>query len=209
MQHQEPARRDELIELIRNGSTDPRIYEEVKKFNEAQVALRKERKLAVASIVEKMLEAKPPISIKELVDEDPSMLPSIEAIYDINAFKAGANSFGVTFRANGRKSGASSAARGRDLGPPILVIKVPGAKGQPMTIFKNSDLPPDTSSANPLKNSFLHVKGKGKDIAASLRSFVPEGSTEAKQFLATEEGNKFIARWAGWISRDGKRKDSI
>lgn len=211
MPNLQDARRDELIERIAKGSTDPEIYEEVKNLNLAQEALRNERKLAITLIVKKMHEAKPPISVKELIQVDQSMLPNIESIYDVNAFKASANSFGlsVSVNSNGKRRGTSAAARGKDLGPPILVIKVPRAKGQPMTIFKNSDLPPDTSVAKPLKSSFLHVRGKGKDIGASLRSFVPEGSLEAKQFLATDDGDKFIAQWAGWISRGGKRKDPV
>ena len=193
------------------GSTDPEINEEIKSLNLAQEALREERKLAIAAIVKKMLEAKPPISVKELTEADKSILPKIESLYDVNDFKAAAGSFGLSIKSdsNGKKSGTSSVTGRKDLDLPILVIKVPGAKGQPMKIFKNSELPPDTSPANPLKNSFRHVKEKGKDIGASLRSFVPEASIEAKQFLATTEGDKFIAQWAGWISRGGKRKESV
>ena len=211
MLYPQSARRDELIELIMRGSTDPEIYEEVKGLNLAQEALRDERKLAISLIVKKMLEAKPPISVKELIEADQSLLPKIEAIYDINAFKTSASSFGLSIKAdtNGKKIGTSSATRGKDLGLPILIIKVPGAKGQPMKIFKNSKLPLDTSAANPLKNSFFHVKGKGKDIGASLRSFLPEDSVEAKHFLATADGDQFIAKWAGWISRGGKRKEPV
>ena len=211
MSYPQSARRDELIELIIRGSTDLEIYEEVKSLNLAQEALREERKIAIALIVKKMLEANPPISVKELIEADQSMLPNIESIYDVNAFKASASSFGLSIKvdSNGKKSGTSSATRGKDLSLPILVIKIPGAKGQPMKIFKNSELPPDTSATNPLKNSFVYVKGKGKDIGVSLRSFVPEESIEAKNFLATAEGDQFIAQWAGWISRGGKRKEPV
>ena len=207
--HDSVTRRNELITLISEGSTDEKIFIELKKLNEADANAKKAWSEAIQSIVETMVKSEPSIGIADLITSNPALRPSIDSIYDADAFIAGAKVFGLSVSKIPKQNVVShsiyNVSKSKDLGIAVLVIKVPGAKGQATTIFQHSPLPADTSDKNKLKNSFVYVKGLEGDISLNLRKYA-NGQPQVQDFLSSTEGDQFVNKWAGWISRGGKRK---
>ena len=203
------TRRNELIALISEGSTDEKIFNEIKKLNEADANAKKAWSEAIQSIVETMAKSEPSIGVADLITSNPALRPNIDSIYDVDAFIAGAKVYGLSVSKISNEKvgrpGIPSIFKPKDLGMAIFVIKVPGAKGQATTIYQHSPFPADSSDKNKLKNSFVYVKGLEGDISLNLRKYANE-KPDAQKFLSTTEGDQFINKWAGWISRGGKRK---
>ena len=209
IKHDNITRRNELIALISGGSTDEKIFSEIKKLNEDDANAKKAWSEAIQSIVETMVKSEPSIGIADLITSNPALRPNIDSIYDADAFIASAKVFGLSVSKIPKQNVVShsiyNVSKSKDLGIAVLVIKVPGAKGQATTIFQHSPLPADTSDKNKLKNSFVYVKGLEGDISLNLRKYA-NGQPQVQDFLSSTEGDQFINKWAGWISRGGKRK---
>ena len=203
------TRRDELIALISGGSTDEEVFNEIKKLNEADANAKKAWNEAIQSIVEMMAKNEPSIRVADLITANPALKPKIESIYSADDFMAGAKIYGfsVTKISNEKVGirGIPSILKPKNLGMEVLVLKVPRAKGQPTTIFQHSPLPGDTTDKNKLKNAFVYIKGLEGDISLNLRKYA-NGQPKVQDFLSSAEGDQFISKWAGWISRGGKRK---
>jgi hypothetical protein len=206
-QHANVTRRSELLALISDGSTDDTIFKELKELNDADASAKKAWSDSIQAIVEMMAKSEPSIEIADLINASPTLRPTIGAIYDIDAFMAGAKAYGLsTVKVTDRSVRSNITGDGskpKDLGIAVLVIKVPKAKGQPTTIYQNTPLPADTSGVNKLKNSFVYVKGLEGSVAVNLRKLA---NADAREFLSTVEGDQFIDKWSGWISRGGKRR---
>lgn len=204
------TRRDELIALISGGSTDEEVFNEIKKLNEADANTKKAWTEAIQSIVEMMTKTEPPIGIADLITANPALKPKIESIYSADDCMAGTKAYGLSVSKISNEKlgirGIPPILKTKDLGMAILVLKVPKAKGQPTTIFQHSPLPADTTDKNKLKKSFVYVKNMDGDIGLNLRKFAGANSGEVQDFLSSPDGDTFIAKWAGWISRGGKRK---
>lgn len=207
--HTSVTRRNELLSLISEGSTDEKIFIELKKLNETDANAKKAWSEAIQSIVETMAKSEPSIEIADLITANPALRPNIDFIYDVDAFIAGAKVYGLSVskipKQNVGLHSIYNVPKSKDLGKAILVLKVPKAKGQPTKIYQYSLLPADTSDMNKLKNSFLYVRGLEGDIGLNLRKFSSD-QPEVQTFLSTVEGDEFINKWAGWISRGGKRR---
>lgn len=89
----------------------------------------------------------------------------------------------------------------KDYGLKLIKIKVAGKKGKGTTVAKDTPFPAATLAFGA---NFAHVKAMTGDIAANLKSFAIK-SPEAEEFLNTEDGHAFITKWAGYISRSGKK----
>ena len=203
------TRRNELLALISEGSTDEKIFTDLRKLNEVDANAKKARNDAIQSIVEAMSKNEPSIGIADLITANPDLRPNMESIYSADDVIAGAKAYGLSaFKISDEKvgrPGVPAILKTKDLGMAILVIKVPGAKGQATTIYQQSHLPADTSEKNKLKNAFVYIKGLEGDISLNLRRYA-NGQPQVKDFLSSTEGDQFINEWAGWISRGGKRK---
>lgn len=208
--HPSVIRRDELLALILEGSTDEKVFADLRKLNEADKSSKKAWSDSIQSIIEMMTRSEPTIGIVDLINASPSLRPVMEAVYDSDAFIAGAKAYRLSTvkTANGRvpTNNVGNSTKSKALGIAVLVIKVPGAKGQATTIYQHSPLPAETSDVNKFKNSFAYVKNMDGDIGVNLRKFVGANLGEVQNFLISPDGDMFIAKWAGWISRGGKRK---
>ena len=203
------TRRNELIALISEGSTDEKIFNELKKLNETDSNAKKAWNDAIQSIVETMDKNEPTIGITDLITANPALRPKIDSIYGVDDYMAGAKAYGLSVskipNEKVGKPGVPAILKTKDLGMATLLIKVPGAKGQATTIYQQSPLPADTSEKYKLKNSFVYVKGLEGDISLNLRKYA-NVQPRVQDFLSSTEGEQFISKWAGWISRGGKRK---
>ena len=207
--HTSALRRNELLALISEGSTNEKIFDELKKLNETDANAKKAWNDTIQSIVEMMDKNEPSIGITDLIAANPALRPNIESMYSADDFIVGAKTYSLSVSKlpseNVGKGRVPAILKTKDLGIAILVIKVPGAKGQPTSIYQKSPLPADTSDKNKLKNAFIYVKGLEGNINSNLMTFANE-KPEVVKFLNTTEGEQFINKWAGWISRGGKRK---
>lgn len=203
------TRRNELVALISEGSTDQEIFNELKKLNEADANAKKAWNDAIQLIIETMAKNEPSIGIADLIIANPNLRPDMESIYSADDFMAGAKTYSLSVSKipseNVGKGRVPAILKTKDPGMAVLVLKVPGAKGQATTIFQHSPLPADTTDKNKLKNAFVYVKGLEGNINSNLIEFAKD-EPEVEKFLKTTDGEQFINKWSGWISRGGKRK---
>ena len=200
---------DQLTALLKAGSIDEKGLNELKEIGVSIAVAKKARSDAIEQVIDAMTKIEPPLGLIDLINASPTLRPNINDLYDADTILASVKAKGYLFKrvsnAGSLSSAVSAALKAKELGMLVLVLKVPKAKGSPTKVYQNSPLPLDTSQSNKLKNSFLHVKTMPGDIVANLKSFVID-SPEVQNFLKSSDGEQFMSRWAGWISRGGKRK---
>ena len=206
--HPSAIRRNELLALISDGSTDEKVFNDLKMLNEVEANAKKAWSDVVRSIVDTMVKNEPSIGIADLITANVALRPNIDSIYDVDTYIAGAKVYGLSVSKIPNEKVGGGGIPGilntKKLGIAILKIKVPGAKGQATTIYQHSPLPANTTDKNKLKNAFVYVKSLEGDINSNMIKLANE-QLEVQKFLSSAEGDQFINKWAGWISRGGKR----
>lgn len=188
------SRKSEIIALLSGGSTDAKLFEELKNLNTADADAKKHRQTLVAQIVKEM--AKEGITIVELVKVGGALLPDINHLYDANTIRASA---GTAIKAP-RKSGGGKAEVVAPRDRAVFYVQAtkgdPLARGPGLSILKG-ELP---TKFGP---KLAWLKAQPGDLKANLMNTAVKND-EMKNYLASSVGKKFLDDVVAFIAQEGK-----
>ena len=196
-----PARtKEELLNLIKEGSTDPKVFEQLQALNKSDETKREAKKGTVLKLVEELnTHGITFIDLKEAG----AQVPDLDKLFDENTIKLVAAKYFTgakkTRTAKPKTDGAATPRADKKTGIELFAFKPTGAKGKSSTFNQGQDKPV--------------VFGKGHEFLKSMKGDVTENlmkhittkdAEKANAYLKTPEGKAELAKIAQYISTGGE-----
>lgn len=192
--------KEALMELVVNGSTDPKVFEALQNLNKADETKREAKKGTVTKLVAEM--EKYGITFIDLKQAG-AQVPDLDKMFDEQTIKLVAAKYFTGGKASRtrkpRAEGSTTPRADKKTGIELFAFKPTGAKGKSSTFNQGQDKPV--------------VFGKGHEFLKNMKGDVTENlmkhlttkdAEKATAYLKTPEGKAELAKIAQYISTGGE-----